>query len=131
MKISRIALEEFRKFRQPLSLDNLQDGLNLFVGPNEAGKSTIAAAIRAAFLERYSTSKVAEVSQGRLIQSSGCSCSTWPRLGGSCSSSHTQGMSKADTTHSDHRGETLWEELGETLGAALMVHPWCGAGRRS
>ncbi|WP_191578956.1 AAA family ATPase [Achromobacter insolitus] len=61
MKISRIALEEFRKFRQPLSLDGLQDGLNLFVGPNEAGKSTVAAAIRAAFLERYSTSKVADL----------------------------------------------------------------------
>jgi len=61
MKISRIALKEFRKFRQPLSLDGLQDGLNLFVGPNEAGKSTVAAAIRAAFLERYSTSKVADL----------------------------------------------------------------------
>lgn len=61
MKISRIALEEFRKFRQPLSLDGLQAGLNLFVGPNEAGKSTVAAAIRAAFLERYSTSKVADL----------------------------------------------------------------------
>jgi chromosome segregation ATPase len=61
MKLSRIALEEFRKFRQPLSLDGLQDGLNLFVGPNEAGKSTVAAAIRAAFLERYSTSKVADL----------------------------------------------------------------------
>lgn len=61
MKVSRIALEEFRKFRQPLSLDGLQDGLNLFVGPNEAGKSTVAAAIRAAFLERYSTSKVADL----------------------------------------------------------------------
>ena len=61
MKISRIALEEFRKFRQPLSLDGLQDGLNLFVGPNEAGKSTVAAAVRAAFLERYSTSKVADL----------------------------------------------------------------------
>jgi len=61
MKISRIALEEFRKFRQPVALDGLQDGLNLFVGPNEAGKSTVAAAIRAAFLERYSTSKVADL----------------------------------------------------------------------
>ena len=37
MKLTRIALEEFRKFRQPLVLDGLQDGLNLFVGPNEAG----------------------------------------------------------------------------------------------
>ncbi|EHK67059.1 AAA family ATPase [Achromobacter arsenitoxydans] len=61
MKLTRIVLEEFRKFRQPLSLDGLQDGLNLFVGPNEAGKSTVATAIRAAFLERYSTSKVADL----------------------------------------------------------------------
>ncbi|MGE8612678.1 MAG: AAA family ATPase [Achromobacter veterisilvae] len=61
MKLSRIALEEFRKFRQPLVLDGLQDGLNLFVGPNEAGKSTVAMAIRSAFLERYSTSKVADL----------------------------------------------------------------------
>lgn len=61
MKLSRIALEEFRKFRQPLVLDGLQDGFNLFVGANEAGKSTVAAAIRAAFLERYSTSKVADL----------------------------------------------------------------------
>jgi len=61
MKLSRIALEEFRKFRQPLVLDGLQDGLNLFVGANEAGKSTVATAIRAAFLERYSTSKVADL----------------------------------------------------------------------
>ncbi|WZB71633.1 AAA family ATPase [Achromobacter xylosoxidans] len=42
MKLSRIVLEEFRKFRQPLALDGLQPGLNLFVGPNEAGKSTVA-----------------------------------------------------------------------------------------
>lgn len=61
MKLSRIVLEEFRKFRQPLALDGLQPGLNLFVGPNEAGKSTVAAAIRAAFLERYSTKTVADL----------------------------------------------------------------------
>lgn len=60
MKLHRVALEAFRKFREPLELDGLQDGLNLFVGPNEAGKSTVALAIRAAFLERYSTSKVAD-----------------------------------------------------------------------
>lgn len=61
MKLTRIALEEFRKFRQPLVLDGLQDGLNLFVGPNEVGKSTVAAAIRAAFLERYSTRTVSDL----------------------------------------------------------------------
>jgi predicted ABC-type ATPase len=34
--------------------------LNIIAGPNEAGKSTYALALRAAFLERYSTSKVAD-----------------------------------------------------------------------
>ena len=58
MKLERIALEEFRRFRAPFVLDDLQAGLNLFVGPNEAGKSTVAAAVRGAFLQRFKTSKV-------------------------------------------------------------------------
>jgi chromosome segregation ATPase len=58
MKLERIALEEFRRFRAPFVLDGLQAGLNLFVGPNEAGKSTVAAAVRGAFLQRFKTSKV-------------------------------------------------------------------------
>lgn len=61
MKLRRIALEEFRKFRDPVVLDDLADGLNVIAGPNEAGKSTIAAAIRAAFLERYKTTKVSDL----------------------------------------------------------------------
>ena len=58
MKLDRIALEEFRRFRTPFVLDTLQPGLNVFVGPNEAGKSTVAAALRGAFLQRFKTSKV-------------------------------------------------------------------------
>ncbi|GAA5234166.1 AAA family ATPase [Verticiella sediminum] len=60
MRLHSIRLSEFRRFREPLVLDDLQAGINLFVGPNEAGKSTVAAAVRAAFLERYKTSKVAD-----------------------------------------------------------------------
>ncbi|MCY0389391.1 AAA family ATPase [Robbsia sp. Bb-Pol-6] len=60
MKIDRIALAEFRRFREPLVLDGLSDGINLFVGHNEAGKSTIAMAIRAAFLERSRTRTVTD-----------------------------------------------------------------------
>lgn len=59
MKLRRIALEEFRKFRGAAVLDDLADGLNVIAGPNEAGKSTFVAAIRAVFLERYKTTKVA------------------------------------------------------------------------
>lgn len=61
MKLRRIALEEFRKFRHSVVIDNLSDGLNIIAGPNEAGKSTLATALRAAFLERYKTTKVSDL----------------------------------------------------------------------
>lgn len=58
MKLSRLRIEQLRKFRQPAQIGDLADGINLFVGPNEAGKSTIAEAIRAAFFERHRSSSV-------------------------------------------------------------------------
>lgn len=58
MKLSRLRIEQLRKFRQPAQIGDLADGINLFVGPNEAGKSTIAEAIRAAFFERHRSSRV-------------------------------------------------------------------------
>ena len=53
MKISKIRIEQFRRFRQPIEIDDLGAGINLFVGPNEAGKSSVAEAIRVAFFERH------------------------------------------------------------------------------
>lgn len=53
LQLQRLRLEAFKRFRQPLEIDCLQPGLNLFSAPNESGKSTIAEAIRVAFLERY------------------------------------------------------------------------------
>ncbi|ALM85771.1 AAA family ATPase [Bordetella sp. N] len=53
MKLSRLRIAQFRQFRDPIEIDGLAPGLNLFTGPNETGKSTIVAAIRAAFFERY------------------------------------------------------------------------------
>ncbi|KAB2965104.1 AAA family ATPase, partial [Zoogloea sp.] len=58
MKLKRLRLEQFRRFRQPFQIDGLTPGLNLFTGPNEAGKSTLVAALRAAFFERYRSSAV-------------------------------------------------------------------------
>lgn len=58
MKIRRLRIENFKRFREPLELDDFADGLNLFVAPNEAGKSTVAEAIRAAFFERHKSSSV-------------------------------------------------------------------------
>ncbi len=56
LQLQRLRLEAFKRFRQPLEIDGLQPGLNLFAAPNESGKSTIAEAIRVAFLERYRSS---------------------------------------------------------------------------
>lgn len=61
MKLTHIRVEQLRQFRQPLVVDNLHDGLNLFTGPNESGKSTLVRAIRAAFFERYKSSSVGDL----------------------------------------------------------------------
>ncbi len=58
MKLTRIRIEQFRQFRQPLEIRDLEAGINLFTGPNEAGKSTLVAAIRAAFFERHRSGSV-------------------------------------------------------------------------
>ena len=58
MRLQRLRIENFKRFRAPLELGDFADGLNLFVAPNESGKSTVAEAIRAAFFERYKSSSV-------------------------------------------------------------------------
>lgn len=61
MKLQHIRVEELRQFRQPFELANLAPGLNLLAGPNEAGKSTLARAIRAAFFERHRSTSVEDL----------------------------------------------------------------------
>lgn len=58
MRLTRIRIEQFKQFRQPFEIAGLDPGLNLFTGANEAGKSTLVAAIRAAFFERHRSSSV-------------------------------------------------------------------------
>ena len=61
MRLSRVRIEALRQFREPVEIDSLREGINLFVGPNGAGKSTIVRAIRAAFFERYGSSSVSDL----------------------------------------------------------------------
>jgi len=58
MKLQRIRVEQLRQFHQPFELNDLAPGLNLLAGPNEAGKSTLVQAIRAAFFERHRSASV-------------------------------------------------------------------------
>ena len=57
MRITKVSLENVRRFTFPLELE-LSAGVNLIYGPNEAGKSTVAAAIQAVFLERANSTPV-------------------------------------------------------------------------
>jgi DNA repair exonuclease SbcCD ATPase subunit len=55
MKLRSLALNQFKKFTAPMRLDGIEDGLNVVVGPNEMGKSTLLDALRAALFEKYSS----------------------------------------------------------------------------
>ena len=41
MRLERLRIESQRQFREPVEIGSLNAGLNLFVGPNGVGKSTI------------------------------------------------------------------------------------------
>src|SRR5690606_8258346 len=64
MKLTRLTVNQIKQFRQPLTIADLTDGINLFVGPNESGKSTLVRAIRAAFFERYSSNRPEDLRPG-------------------------------------------------------------------
>ena len=53
MKLRSLAVNQFKKFTSPMRLDNINDGLNVVVGPNEMGKSTLLDALRAVLFEKH------------------------------------------------------------------------------
>ena len=55
MKLRSLALNQFKKFTSPWQLRNIEDGLNIVVGPNEMGKSTLLDALRAVLFEKHSS----------------------------------------------------------------------------
>ena len=55
MKLRSLELEQFRKFNRPIRLSGFGDQVNVLAGPNEFGKSTVLAAIRGLFFERYNS----------------------------------------------------------------------------
>ncbi|MDW8246190.1 MAG: AAA family ATPase [Sandaracinaceae bacterium] len=60
MRLESLCLRHVRKFANELRLE-FGEGLNIIAGPNEAGKSTIARAIQAAFFEASTTSRVQDL----------------------------------------------------------------------
>ncbi|SNT22873.1 DNA repair exonuclease SbcCD ATPase subunit [Noviherbaspirillum humi] len=56
MKLKRLLIEDFKQFTGQVRIDDLDPGLNIFTGPNEAGKTSIATAVRTLFLEKHRSS---------------------------------------------------------------------------
>lgn len=55
LRLRSIKIDNFRKFRTPLVIEGLSDGLNIIIEPNESGKSTLLEALRGAFFVRHGT----------------------------------------------------------------------------
>lgn len=49
----RIEVHQFQQFRETVAIEGLEPGLNVIAGENEAGKSTLLRAVRAALFDRY------------------------------------------------------------------------------
>lgn len=61
MKLTDIQLKQFRVFNTGLNVAGLAPGINVFHGPNESGKSTLAHAVRTAFFERHSSGTLSDL----------------------------------------------------------------------
>jgi energy-coupling factor transporter ATP-binding protein EcfA2 len=61
VRILRLRVEQLRQFSEPFELTGFDPGINLFTGSNEAGKSTLVRAIRAAFFERHRSTSVEDL----------------------------------------------------------------------
>jgi DNA repair exonuclease SbcCD ATPase subunit len=57
MKIRHIEIQNFRRFRDPVIVSGIGDGLTVLAGENEAGKSTLLRALQAALFDRHSIGK--------------------------------------------------------------------------
>lgn len=57
MKIRHIEIENFRRFREPVIVSEIGDGLTVLAGDNEAGKSTLLRALQAALFDRHNIGK--------------------------------------------------------------------------
>ena len=55
MRLRTIELDQFRKFDRRVRLEGLRDGINVLCGPNEHGKSTLLAALRAVLFDRHNS----------------------------------------------------------------------------
>ena len=55
MRLRSFQISNFRKFDRPVRLEGLGDGINVLAEPNERGKSTLLAALKAVLFEQHRT----------------------------------------------------------------------------
>ncbi|MEZ5851799.1 MAG: AAA family ATPase [Hyphomicrobiaceae bacterium] len=57
MKIKAIRLSEVGRFSEPVAIEDLSGGLDVLAGPNELGKSTLLAGVKAALFDKHNSKK--------------------------------------------------------------------------
>mgnify|MGYP001819193252 CR=1 FL=1 len=57
MKLTALRVREVGCFAKPVALEGFSGKLDVFVGSNEAGKSTLVRALKTVFTEKYSSKK--------------------------------------------------------------------------
>lgn len=64
MKLKALRLRDVRRFVEPVAIESFSGRLDVLAGPNEAGKSTLLAALDALFLEKHTAggAKIASLS---------------------------------------------------------------------
>lgn len=127
MKLERLRVGQFRKFGTAVEISGLEDGLNVFHGPNEAGKSTLADALRTLFYERHRTGGsvfAASIAPDGSTDAAP-SVDAWFRLGGVPCHAHKTFLQapRARLSIGDERweGEAADEELARRLGFSLAA----------
>ncbi len=60
MKVRALRVAECGRFVEPVALEGLSGGLDLLIGPNEAGKSTLLKALRTRASDQSSLRKVGD-----------------------------------------------------------------------
>jgi hypothetical protein len=119
LRLRRIDLDGFRKFRQPISIDGLSDGLNIIIEDNETGKSTVLEALRAAFFVRHNAKNQLAQSYAPHGEAIGPKVEVWFEADGAPWSVSKRFLRSATVEVTGPQGRAQGEEAEARLNALL------------
>lgn len=122
MKINAVRVAAFKRFAAPAALEQFDEGINVFAGPNELGKSTMFSALEAAFVTRHKVTGVAladmrPYSGGEpLVEVDFTRAGVRWRIRKQFGRGNTALLTNLDTAHVASRNAEAEEQLAEMIG---------------